>query len=179
MNAERDPFGLTNMAQPQAPANRWPQIESALRQQKSAQRLRWLASAAAVTLAIGVFWQLPPDRGVSEYPGTEPVFSHTARPMESADAQANKDQDSLASLIKLSQQLERNLRLVRNEVAVMPEQALIYQVELEDLVAQVDEAINQNPESRELWSQRVNLLLDLNQIYRVQLRRDYSNVASL
>ena len=61
----------------------------------------------------------------------------------------------------------------------MPEQALIYQVELQDLVAQVDEAINQNPQSRELWSQRVNLLLDLNQIYGAQLRREYDQLASL
>jgi hypothetical protein len=82
-------------------------------------------------------------------------------------------------LINLSQQLERNLRLIRSEVTAIPEQTLIYQVELQDLVAQLDEAINQDPESRELWSQRVNLLLDLNQIYRAQLRRDYSDVASL
>ncbi|MNC99181.1 hypothetical protein D3C83_173790 [compost metagenome] len=61
----------------------------------------------------------------------------------------------------------------------MPAQTVVYQVELEDLVAQVDDALSLKPDSRELWSQRVNLLLDLEQLYQRELRRDDSNLASL
>ena len=86
---------------------------------------------------------------------------------------------SIDSLVNLSQRLERNLRVIRREVDVMSGQALIYQVELEDLVAQLDEAINWQPESKALWAQRVNLLQDLNQLYQQQLRRDVSQIASL
>jgi hypothetical protein len=61
----------------------------------------------------------------------------------------------------------------------MPTDSLVYQVELEDLIAQVDEELSVNPESLELWSHRVNLLLDLSRIYENQLRRDYHRMASL
>jgi hypothetical protein len=56
---------------------------------------------------------------------------------------------------------------------------LIYQVELEDMVAQVDEELSMNPDSTELWNQRVNLMLDLSRLYQNQLRRDYRRMASL
>jgi hypothetical protein len=61
----------------------------------------------------------------------------------------------------------------------MPAEMVVYQVELEDLVAQVDAAISQQPDSSELWQQRVSLLLDLNQIYGAGLRREEPYVASL
>jgi hypothetical protein len=61
----------------------------------------------------------------------------------------------------------------------MPTATLIYQVELEDLVAQVDEELSMNPDSTSLWSQRVNLLLDLTQLYKNELRRESHRMASL
>lgn len=178
-NNERDPFGLASLAQPQASGDSWPQIEAALKRQKQLKRFRWMASAATVALALGIFWQLPLSESGLQKNKPAQALAESTLPTQSAEPQQDDEPANLAALINLSQQLERNLQLIRGEVAVMPEQALIYQVELEDLVAQVDEAINQNPESLELWSQRVNLLLDLNQIYKVQLRRDYSHVASL
>jgi len=39
--------------------------------------------------------------------------------------------------------------------------------------------LSMRPDSLELWSQRVNLLLDLSQLYQNQLRRDYQRMASL
>jgi len=58
-------------------------------------------------------------------------------------------------------------------------ESLVYQVELEDLIAQVDEELSANPDSAELWSRRVNLMLDLSGLYQNKLRRDYSRMASL
>ena len=48
-----------------------------------------------------------------------------------------------------------------------------------DLVAQVDSELSVAPDSADLWSQRVNLLLDLSQLYENSLRRDYYRMASL
>jgi len=178
INTSSDPFGLAGLAQAPAPADGWPAIEAALRRRKHVQHgVRWLASAAAVALAVGLYWQFPGIQpGAAGPDGTEQL---AAVPGPATEAQSTGSNNNLESLISLSQQLERNLRLVRSEEGAVPAQFVAYQVELEDLVAQIDEAINQRPDSRELWSQRVNLLLDLNQLYRVQLRRDYSHVASL
>jgi len=86
---------------------------------------------------------------------------------------------TLDSLITLSQQLEKRVRTFRSEVGGMPTESLVYQVELEDLIAQVDGELSMRPDSLELWSQRVNLLLDLSTLYQNQLRRDYHRMASL
>ena len=61
----------------------------------------------------------------------------------------------------------------------MPSSSVIYQVELEDLVAQVDEELSMRPDSMDLWSQRINLMLDLSQLYQNELRREYHRMASL
>jgi len=82
-------------------------------------------------------------------------------------------------LIALSQQLESNLRKIRSQTGVMPTSSVIYQIELEDLVAQVDEELSMRPDSVDLWSQRINLMLDLSQLYQNKLRRDYHAIASL
>jgi hypothetical protein len=121
-----------------------------------------LAVAATVTLAVGLFLQSPP-------PVPAPA------PLTTAQTETN----TVESLIALSQQLETRLRTVRDELGGMPTDALIYQVELEDMVAQVDEELSMNPESLELWSYRINLLLDLEQLYQNRLRRDYHRMASL
>ena len=92
---------------------------------------------------------------------------------------AAKTEGTLASLIGLSQKLEDDLRLYRAQMGQLPAGALVYRVELEDLIAQVDNELNWNPESIGLWSQRVNLLLDLSNLYENNLRREYRQMASL
>jgi len=172
--SSRDPFGLSRLPHPAPASDAWPDIRAALLWRQRVRRLTvWLASAAMVTLTIGIWWQTPgmPTAGTTEIPATG------KDPMSAQVSAGGKD--SLESLVSLSQKLERNLRLMRAEVGVVPAQSLIYQVELEDRVAQIDEAINHEPDSRELWSQRVNLLLDLNQLTQQQLRREYRQLASL
>lgn len=175
ITSKRDPFGLAGLPQLEPLVDTWPAIELALQRRQSRRRtMTWMASAAMIALAVGIYWQFPYRQPSIEL--AQPVALETPAPgAQPAESSTN----NLDSLINLSQQLERNLRLIRSEVGVMPTQSLIYQVELEDLVAQIDEAINVRPDSQELWSQRVNLLLDLNQLYRTRLRRDYSHVASL
>jgi len=51
--------------------------------------------------------------------------------------------------------------------------------ELEDLIAQLDNELSMTPDSIDLWGQRVNLMLDLAQIYQQQWQIDYSRMASL
>ena len=192
MNNSRDPLGLGSLAQPEPPVDGWPVIEAALKRRQSARNLLPWAAAALLALAVGLYFQLPalhiPDE-LAQGSGQEAAAPGQAalrpgetvpRPGETAQRpDAGIDGNTLAELVVLSQELESSLRRARTRVVVMPAQSLVYQVELEDLVAQVDEAINHSPESFALWSQRVNLLLDLNQIYQRELRRDYSTVASL
>jgi hypothetical protein len=61
----------------------------------------------------------------------------------------------------------------------MPASSAAYVAELEDLVAQVDQQLSYSPDSLNLWGQRINLLLDLAQIYQNQWERDYGLMASL
>jgi hypothetical protein len=87
--------------------------------------------------------------------------------------------ETLDAMIELSQQLERRLRTTRAGTGDLPAGAIVYQVELEDLVAQVDEELSRRPDSLNLWGQRVTLLMDLQQLYEDRLRREYRQVASL
>ena len=171
---ERDPFGLAGLSGPQPPRDAWPQIESRLRGQNRFRRAAWwTASAATLILAAGLFWQF------SRFePRMQPAGDLSLAAPED-EGGLNAETGSLESLISLSRHLENNLRLTRQETGAIPAQSVVYLVELEDFVAQLDEAISRNPQSRELWSQRVSLLLDLNTLYREQLRREYSQVASL
>lgn len=162
MQKERDPLNLGSLPAATPSPDGWPAIRSALEKHRNRRRRAGyaasaLAVAATVALAIGLFIQQPaavPDK-----------------PVETPQA--------LDSLISLSQQLENQVRNYRVEVGGMPTRALVYRVELEDLIAQVDEQLSMTPDSTELWSQRVNLLLDLSQLYQLQLRRDYHRMASL
>jgi len=161
MQKERDPLNLSSLPLVTPPADNWPEIRAALLKQSRRQRFaRYagaaLAAAATVTLAVGLFFQQP-----------------TPEPPATVTPQ------TLDSLITLSQQLENAIRSYRSEVGGMPTDSLVYQVELEDLIAQVDDELSARPDSQQLWSQRVNLLLDLSQLYENQLRRDYHRMASL
>jgi hypothetical protein len=189
MTQSRDPFGLSALPGLQPPTEGWNAIATALQQQRS-RRSHWisgLAVAASVTLALGLVVGLPPP--------SEPVLpagSVAQQEQPRTDTQSQLEQEALPevaaaaptpenllTLQKLSQRLEQNLAYLRSGVGSMPAEMVVYQVELEDLVAQVDAAISQQPDSSQLWQQRVNLLLDLNQIYGEGLRRDDPYVASL
>ncbi len=161
MQKERDPLNLGSLPLVEPPEDNWPQVRQALLRRNSRQRFRRmagasLAAAAALTLAIGLFIRQP---------GPQPEAPVTA--------------PTLDSLVVLSQQLENGIRSYREEFGGLPTDALVYQVELEDLIAQVDDELSVRPDSTRLWSQRVNLLLDLSQLYENQLRRDYHRMASL
>jgi hypothetical protein len=167
MEKERDPLNLRGLPLVSPPQDDWPVIQTALLQQSKRRRVARLAAsavaiAATVALAVGLFIHTPVPTQVGE-PG----------------ASAQSGVNTVESLIALSQQLESQLRLARSELGGMPTDALIYQVELEDMVAQVDEELSLNPDSLKLWSRRINLLLDLDQLYQNQLRRDYQRMASL
>jgi hypothetical protein len=87
--------------------------------------------------------------------------------------------DTLDALIALSQQLEGRLRFIRADVGNLPASAVVYQVELEDLVVQVDEELSRQSDSLALWNQRVALLMALERLYEYSLRREYDLMASL
>ena len=63
-------------------------------------------------------------------------------------------------------------------LAVSPATIRNLMAELEDMVAQVDSELSYDPESVSLWGQRVNLMLDLAQIYQHQWEREYGRMAS-
>jgi len=180
MQQERDPLNLRSLPLVSPPSDDWPAIEAALRERHGRRRLLKiaggaLAAAASVTLAVSLILIRP-----AALPGRDAGM--VQEPIAQADKATAADagsRNNVETLIALSQRLETSLRHIRSEVGVMPTSSLIYQVELEDLVAQVDEELSMRPASTELWSQRVNLLLDLSQLYRNELRRDYHQMASL
>ena len=182
MQQERDPLNLRSLPLVSPASDDWPAIEAALRKQNGRQRLLksagWaLAAAASVTLAVGLLVSSPDSLTPADSSAAQPAIAQTNA--QAPASQAAEPASTVDSLIALSQRLETNLRHIRSEVGVMPTPSLIYQVELEDLVAQVDEELSMNPDNTSLWSQRVNLLLDLSQLYRNELRRESHRMASL
>jgi hypothetical protein len=161
MQKERDPLNLGSLPQMKPPSDDWPLIEVALTKHHRRRRMTrytggLMAVAAVLMLAVGLSVQ---QTAIAPVPVSAP--------------------STLDSLIALSQQLETRVRSYRSDVGGMPTESLVYQVELEDLIAQVDDELSMRGNSLELWSQRVNLLLDLSQLYENQLRRDYQRIASL
>jgi hypothetical protein len=180
MQQEKDPLNLGSLPLVSSPPDDWPAIEAALQNQNSRRRFvrlagSTLAIAATAVLAVGVFIYQPLDM-----PGapSEGELLQTTQVEEPAANESSRT-DTLASLIALSQQLESNLRKIRSQAGVMPASAVIYQVELEDLVAQVDDELSMQPDSIDLWSQRINLMMDLSQLFQNELRREYHRMASL
>ena len=171
MHKERDPLNLRSLPLVEPLEDGWPEIKNSLLEENRRQRILRLAggslaAAAVITLSVSLFVQQPSPSPQQQ----SPLQSAT----QSIPATATLD-----SLIALSQQLESGIRSYRAEVGGMPTDSLIYQVEIEDLIAQVDDELSVRPDSTQLWSQRVNLLLDLSQLYENQLRRDYHRMASL
>jgi len=184
-----DPLNLQSLPMVAPLRDGWPVVEAALCAEARRRRLRRLgaaalAVAASVTLALGLYLRAPAD------PAAGSAGSLAARPHDAqatdppvtpprAAAETAAGPATLDSLIALSQQLEARLRAVRAEGGSLPARAVVYQVELEDLVIQVDEEISRQPDSLALWSQRVSLLMDLEQLYENRLRREYQRMASL
>jgi len=176
---EEDPLNLRSLPLVDPPIDAWPEIEAALLRRNGKQRgARYaggaLAAAATLTLAVGLYFG-----GTQRQPAAEPSALTQAESPASTVAEEPDTSGQLESLIGLSQQLESRLRLLRAQAGDMPAGALVYQVELEDLVVQVDDALSMNPDSLPLWNQRVSLLADLNTLYEDKLRREYQQIASL
>lgn len=169
MQKERDPLNLGSLPAIAPPADGWPAIRAELERHRHRRRFAvyigsGLSVAAALMLAVGTYIQQP-----------GPAPAQVAAPV-TAQAEAPQPVDSL---VALSRQLENQVREFRAGLVGLPTESLVYQVELEDMIAQVDEELSMSPESTELWSQRVNLLLDLSRLYENQLRREYHQIASL
>jgi len=170
---EQDPLGLRNLPLLNPDDDGWPTIARALDQGATRRnrllRGAWLAAAASVVLVVA---------GVLRDPGPAPAGPAelaTLQPSAASDAQ----QDPLDSLIAMSQTLERQVRGLREGAGAMPAASAVYVAELEDLVAQVDNELSFTPRSVNLWGQRVNLLLDLAQLYQQHWDRDFGRMASL
>ncbi|NNJ64306.1 MAG: hypothetical protein HKP16_01980 [Xanthomonadales bacterium] len=172
---QEDPLNLRSLPLVDPPEDGWPAVEAALIQQKQRRsriRTAGFALAATVVLALAAGLYLRP-AGEPAASGAPELAVRTAPQQESGPG------DTLDSLIAISQQLEGRVRLYRSEVGGMPSNDLVYQVELEDLIAQVDGELMMNPDSVGLWNQRVVLLTDLSRLYENRLRRDYRQMASL
>lgn len=185
---QEDPLNLQSLPLVAPPRDGWPAVEAALRGD-ARRRIVWryatgaLAVAATVTLAVGLYWQEPGTVGVgAQVTGpvpTVPVGGRLAADGLQSRARPAPTAGTLESMIGLSQQLESRLRGIRAEAGSLPSSAVVYQVELEDLVAQVDEELSRQPDSLALWNQRVSLLMDLERLYENSLRREYHRIASL
>jgi hypothetical protein len=105
---------------------------------------------------------------------TSPEFATSA-----ANPASVTVKDNVNELIGLSQSMEEQVMNLREETGSMPAESAIYVAELEDLIAQVDGELSLTPDSIDLWGQRVNLLLDLAQIYQQQWEIDYGRMAAL
>ena len=186
MEKERDPLNLRSLPLVAPPADDWPAVRNALAKQNRRRRAaRYatgvLALAATVALVVGLV-VLRPVPGVIPQDDGARVAAHqdgSAVPAAGGVLETGTDSLSPDALIALSQQLEARIRSIRSEVGGLPTRSLVYQVELEDLIAQVDDELSMNPQSAGLWGQRISLLMDLNELYQNELRRDYHRMASL
>lgn len=174
---QSDPLGLSDLAPVEPGYDGWAQIESALRDHETRKRSwqktgAWLALAASLVLVIGVVLQNTENNLPSTLP-SQGVATSTANPA------SVPVKDNVIALIGLSQSMEEQVLNLRQETSSMPAESAIYVAELEDLIAQVDGELSLTPDSINLWGQRVNLLLDLAQIYQQQWEIDYGRMAAL
>jgi len=187
MQKQQDPLNLQGLPQVAPPRDGWPAIEAALRKDNTRLTFRRyagaaLAAAAVVALALTLVVERPfsgipigaPDQ--SAQLDLQPAHESEAT---GPDATSSAPMATLDSLMTLSQLLESRLRTYRGGFGDLPASDLVYQVELEDLVVQVDEELSARPDSLALWNQRVTLLMDLERLYQNRLRREYRQMASL
>jgi len=172
-----DPLGLSDLEAIEPGYDGWAQIESALQaHQKSKRNWQraggWLAVAASLVLVISITLRNTENQTPTELPS--PEFATPATNLASVPVQ-----DNINALIGLSQNMENQVKKLRQETSSMPAESAIYVAELEDLIAQVDNELSLTPDSIDLWGQRINLMLDLAQIYQQQWQIDYGRMASL
>jgi hypothetical protein len=189
----KDPLNLRGLTEPVPEPGMmeqdWQKVSASLAARKR-RRQTWiggLAAAASVAL-VALLAALP--RTAPLAPATDPTMTAqtTQQPGEQKGqpkgepGNGSAQQDAMPGVEKLmamSQDIESQLRFVRGQVGGMSSEMVVYQVELQDLIGQIDDALSLNPESQELWSQRLGLQLDLMKLYRTQLRRDHARLASL
>ena len=172
-----DPLGLSNLETIEPGYDGWAQIESALTDHQASKRTwqragSWLAVAASLVLVISISLRSNENQTPDELP--TPEFATLA-----TDSASVPVEDNINALINLSQNMEGQLKKLRQETSSMPAESAIYVAELEDLIARVDNELSLTPDSIDLWGQRVNLMLDLAQIYQQQWQIDYGRMASL
>lgn len=172
-----DPLGLSDLEAIEPGYDGWAQIESALQTNQASKRNwqrtgGWLAVAASLVLVISLVMNNTGINTAGEPPGQEFATLETG----SASVPV---EDNINALIGLSQNMEAQVKELRQETNSMPAESAIYVAELEDLIAQVDRELSMTPDSIDLWGQRVNLMLDLAQIYQQQWEIDYGRMASL
>lgn len=182
----QDPLGLGDLPLLDPPGDGWDDIQAALLDDRQARRrsrrMSGLAVAASLVAVIG-FLVLRGPTGPSR-PAPSPAGmqlageSPGAKPGRAAQ-ETQATETTVSELIAMSQVLEQRLRRLRENTAGMPAESVVYVAELEDLVARVDNELSLSPESIELWSQRVNLLLDLEALFQHQFENEYGRMASL
>ncbi|MFT5372758.1 MAG: hypothetical protein ACI9H8_001485 [Lysobacterales bacterium] len=179
----QDPLGLQGLPLIKPDQDNWPGIRQALEEnQVSLKRrnigLTWLAVAASLVITVLIVGRQMDVEGPEAIQSNSPLLTNSSATLEpepvSLDAMDNVD-----SLISLSQTLETQLRNLRDNTGSMPANSAVFVAELEDLVAQVDNELSYSPNSVNLWGQRVNLLLDLAQIYQHHWETEYGQMASL
>jgi hypothetical protein len=172
-----DPMGLSDLEAIEPGYDGWNQIESALREHQGRKRNwrlagGWLAMAASLVLVLSISLRNSENLPVKELPSTG-FATQTTQPASVTVG------DNINALIGLSQNMEEQVKTLRQKTGSMPAESAIYVAELEDLIAQVDNELSLTPDSIDLWGQRVNLMLDLAQIYQQQWQIDYGRMASL
>lgn len=175
---QEDPLNLRSLPLVSPDGDGWPEIQAALMQDGQRRNFRRqvgasLAVAAMAVLAITLLVARPFG------PGESSALESAARPPVGEPVSQPLQEPSAESLIVMSQKLENRLRLYRDQVGDLPADVLVYQVELQDLIVQVDGELSLNPGSVDLWGQRVSLMMDVLRLYEDSLRRDYHRIASL
>jgi hypothetical protein len=183
MQKQQDPLNLQSLPLISPPSDLWPGVEAELLRtgrRRAAARYAGgaLALAAALVLALGLVLRAPPGGPAVQPEQLASSAQETPPAVPPKDAQSLSEAN-LEAVIALSQRLEGRLRRISAEAGSLPARAVVYQVELEDLVVQVDEELSRSPESLPLWTQRVDLLVDLERLYESGLRREYQEMASL
>ena len=172
-----DPLGLSELESIEPGYDGWEAIETALLAHQDNKRNwhragGWMAVAASLVLVVSVSLR----NTEINTPSTMPMPGAATQSTELASVSL---EDNLTALIGMSQNMEDQVKELRQETGSMPAESAIYVAELEDLIAQVDKELSANPDSINLWGHRVNLMLDLAQIYQQQWQIDYGRMASL
>ena len=172
-----DPLGLSNLEAIEPGYDGWAQIKSALQTHQDSKR-HWQRAGGCLAIAASLVLVISLSLRNNEI-GTATSLQSTEFATSASNPASITKQDNLNALIGLSQNMEDQVKKLREQAGSMPAESAIYVAELEDLIAQVDIELSLTPDSLDLWGQRVNLMLDLAQIYQQQWQLDYGRMASL